>query len=221
MNAGESRAVTVAGAGGVPPSGATAVVLNVTAVAPSAGSYLTVYPSDVSTPLASNLNFGPGQNIPNLVVVKVGSDGNVKVYNAQGTVDVIFDVVGWYGATGSAYAPLPPNRVLDTRDGTGGAGGRLNAGESRAVQVAGVGGVPGSGVSAVVLNVTAVSPSTGSFLTLYPSGVAKPVASNLNFGPGQIIPNLVFVKVGPDGKVVVYNDQGTVDVLFDVVGWFN
>jgi len=30
----------------------------------------------------------------------------------------------------------------------------------------------------------------------------------------------VFVKVGPDGNVLMYNDQGSVDVLFDVVGWY-
>ena len=97
---------------------------------------------------------------------------------------------------------------------------RLGAGVKVGVKVAGVGGTPGSGISAVVLNVTAVAPSAGSFLTVYPSGVGRPVASNLNFGPGENIPNLVSVKVGPDGNVVVYNDQGDVDVLFDVVGWF-
>ncbi|TMK83256.1 MAG: hypothetical protein E6G57_16110 [Actinobacteria bacterium] len=159
----------VAGAGGVPASGATAVVLNVTAVAPSAASFLTVYPSDVGRPVASNLNFPPGVNIPNLVVVKVGSDGNVDVYNDQGNVDVVFDVVGWFGSTGATFGPLPPQRVLDTRDGTGGSVARLGPGEARAVKVAGVGGTPGSGISAVVLNVTAVAPSAGSFLTVYPS----------------------------------------------------
>jgi subtilisin family serine protease len=218
----QSRAVTVTGVGLVPASGATAVVLNVTAVAPSDGSYLTLYPSDVAQPLASNLNFGPGQIIPNLVVVKVGSDGKVDVYNAQGTVDVIFDVVGWYGATGSTYGPLPPHRVVDTRDGTGTLQAPLAAGETRTIKIAGLGGVPGSGVSGVVINVTAVSPSAGSYLTVYPAGVSRPVASNLNFGPGQIIPNLVFVKLSTDGSgsVALYNDQGHVDVIFDVVGWF-
>ena len=110
--------------------------------------------------------------------------------------------------------------LLDTRDGTGGTAVRLGPGESRAVRINGVGGVPGSLVSAAVLNVTAVAPSAGSFITVFPSGVTRPVASNLNFGPGQNIPNLVTVKVGQDGNVVVYNDQGTVDVIFDVVGWF-
>jgi hypothetical protein len=217
---GQTRAVKVTGVGNVPASGATAVILNVTAVGPSAASYLTVFPSDVSKPLASNLNFGPGVNIPNLVVVKVGPDGNVSLYNDQGNVDVVFDVVGWFGQGGAAYGPLPPHRILDTRDGTGGPIAPLGPGESRLVKVSGVGGVPGSLVSAVVLNVTAVAPSAGSFLTLYPSDVSKPLASNLNFGPGVNIPNLVVVKIGVDGNVRVYNDQGSVHVIFDVVGWY-
>ena len=87
------------------------------------------------------------------------------------------------------------------------------------VNVAGVGGVPGT-VSAVILNVTAVAPSTASFLTLYPSNVSRPVASNLNFPAGVNIPNLVVVKLAPDGTVGLYNDQGSVHVIFDVVGWY-
>ena len=47
--------------------------------------------------MASNLNFGPGQTIPNLVVVKLGTGGKFSVYNAQGLTHVIADVVGWYG----------------------------------------------------------------------------------------------------------------------------
>ena len=51
----------------------------------------------LTPPTASNLNFGPGQTVPNLVIVKVGTNGNVKIYNAVGSVHVIFDVAGWYG----------------------------------------------------------------------------------------------------------------------------
>jgi hypothetical protein len=220
LGPGKTRTVKITGVSPIPASGVTAAVLNVTAVAPSSASFLTVYPSDVPKPLASNLNFPPGVNIPNLVVVKVGSDGNVIVYNDQGDVDVIFDVVGWYGQTGANFAPLPPHRILDTRDGTGGTAVRIGAGEARPIKVTGVGGVPGSLVSAVVINTTAVAPSAGSFLTISPSDATRPVASNLNFGPGQNIPNLVVVKVGADGNVLVYNAQGTVDVIFDVVGWY-
>ena len=78
----------------VPP---TAVVLNVTVTNTTAASYLTVWPSDATQPTASDLNWTPGLTVPNLVVVKVGSDGKIKLYNPAGSTDVIIDVVGWYG----------------------------------------------------------------------------------------------------------------------------
>jgi hypothetical protein len=34
--------------------------------------------------------------VPNLVVVKLGSDGAVDVFNAAGSADVVVDVSGWY-----------------------------------------------------------------------------------------------------------------------------
>lgn len=79
---------------GVPP---TAVVLNVTVTNPTAGSYLTVWPDGTSRPLASDLNYVPQLTVPNLVVVELGPNGAVDLYNAAGSVDVIVDVVGWYG----------------------------------------------------------------------------------------------------------------------------
>jgi hypothetical protein len=77
-----------------PPS---AVVLNVTVTNPTVGGYLTAWPDGASRPLASDLNYGPGVTVPNLVVVKLGSNGMIDLYNAYGSVDVIIDVVGWYG----------------------------------------------------------------------------------------------------------------------------
>ena len=117
------------------------------------------------------------------------------------------------------YHPVTPARILDTRTGPGPTG-RLGYGCHIDVQVTGVGGVPASGVSAVVLNVTATQPSRGSFLTVYPTDASLPTASNLNFVQGQTVPNLVTVKVGADGKVKLYNAAGQTHVIFDVVGWY-
>jgi hypothetical protein len=50
--------------------------------------------------------------------------------------------------------------------------------------------------------------------------VSRPLASNLNWVPGQTVPNLVVVKLGPDGKVILFNSGGNVDVIVDVVGWY-
>ncbi len=72
----------------------------------------------------------------------------------------------------------------------------------------------------MVLNATVVNTSGGSFLTVFPTGHRKPVASNLNWFPGQIRPNLVVVPLGADGSVSIYNDLGQTDVIFDVVGWY-
>ena len=119
------------------------------------------------------------------------------------------------------YHPVTPARVLDTRVGTGGFTGRLGYGCHINVQVTGVGGVPASGVSAVVLNATVAQPSRNSFLTVYPSDAGLPTASNLNFVTGQTVPNLITVKVGADGKVKLYNAAGQTHVIFDVVGYYS
>jgi hypothetical protein len=101
LGPGQTIAVTVAGQGGVPaiiaPIAPSAVVLNVTVTGTTAGSYLTVWPNLTSRPNASDLNWAAGLTVPNLVVVKLGADGKLGVYNAAGSTDVIIDVVGWYG----------------------------------------------------------------------------------------------------------------------------
>jgi len=84
---------------------ATAVVLNVTAVQGTLPSFMTVWPADVSQPLASNLNFTPGEDIPNLVTVKLSASGQVKIYNNAGSVDVVADVVGWYAPNARRWHP--------------------------------------------------------------------------------------------------------------------
>jgi hypothetical protein len=92
--------VQVAGQGSVPLMTATvppkAVVLNVTVTNTTAASFLTVYPSDAPRPTASDLNWTAGLTVPNLVVVKLGADGKIALYNLAGSTDVIADVVGWY-----------------------------------------------------------------------------------------------------------------------------
>jgi hypothetical protein len=78
----------------VPPA---AVVVNVTVTNPTAPSFLTVWPDGSTKPLASDLNYVAGLTVPNLVVVKLGANGAIDLYNASGMTDVIVDVVGWYG----------------------------------------------------------------------------------------------------------------------------
>lgn len=214
---GETIEVPVTGAGAA-PSGATAVALNVTVDGPTAGNHLTVYPTGEPEPVTSSLNADPGEIIANSVIVKVGADGKVSIFNSAGSVDVIVDLAGWFQDPPPAggVTAITPHRALDTRIAPSTA---VGPGQTVEVQVAGAGGVPATGATSVILNVTAVSPTAQSLLIVYPTGTPLPLASNLNFTAGKIIANQVVVQVGADGKVTIYNDNGSTDVVVDILAW--
>jgi hypothetical protein len=217
----------VVGRGGVPVGAADAVVLNVTVTEPTAAGYVTVFPTGTAAPLASNLNFAAGQTIPNLVTVKLGTDGKVSLRNgsAQG-IHLIADVAGFYAdgeaSVPGAFAPLDPARLLDTRTGTGAPGVGKVAGQGVLnLQVTGRGGVPATGVAAAVLTVTVAEPTASGFVTAFPAGVAAPLASNLNFTAGTVIANLVTVKVGDGGQVSLRNGSAQgVHLIADIAGYY-
>ncbi len=219
--------LSIAGVVGIPATEVTAVVLNVTAVDPTASGYLTVTPSGAARPPVSNLNMVAGQTVPNLVTVKLGANGKVDVFNAFGTTDVVADAVGYYTTAGTVttgrFTPLTPYRVLDTRTGTGVGGSTAPLGADRSIDltVTGVGGVPASGVSAVALNVTVDRPTGSSYLTVWPAGQPRPVASTHNVVAGLTVANLVLAKTGTGGKVSLYNAFGTAHLIADVVGYFS
>ncbi len=209
------------------PAGATAVVMNLTEADATSGSYLTVWPVGAKRPTASNLNFGPGQVVPNLVQVGLSGSGKVSIYNNLGDTDVVADIQGYVGpatagsSTTGQFNPVSPTRILDTRTPLGGHDFPLGPDQTMALQVSGAQGViPSTGVSAVVLNLTVTDTTQPSFLTLWPAGQSRPVASNLNFSPGQTVPNRVTVPVGTTGQVSIYNKQGDTNVIADVAGWY-
>ncbi len=148
-----------------------------------------------------------------------GPGNTVTSCNAAGTSDVIADLVGSYApGTGAGFTATTPTRVLDTRSAIGVPRiAKLGAGAAMTLTVP---NLP-AGTTAVALNVTVTNPTAGSWLTVYPGGAAQPYASNLNYGPGQTIPNMVMVPVGPGGTVTIYNNAGTVDVIADLVGSYN
>ncbi|MGW7451435.1 peptidoglycan recognition protein family protein [Streptomyces sp. NPDC054787] len=211
----------VAGTDGIPETGVKAVVLNVTATNPTATSYVSVFPSGTARTSASNLNFSAGQTIPNLVVVPV-VDGKVSFYNNAGTVDLIADITGYFSDStlGSTHTNIGPKRLMDTREGLGVPQAKVGGGQVVTLPVAGIEGIPETGVKAVVLNVTATNPTASSYVSVFPSGTTRTSASNLNFSAGQTIPNLVIVPV-VDGKVSFYNNAGTVDLIADITGYFS
>lgn len=124
---------------------------------------------------------------------------------------------------GGKYVPVQPARILDTRAATqvGARSTPLGKGETYSFPVAGIAGtgVPGVGVSAVVLNVTATNTTAPSYLTVFPAGVARPTASNLNWAPNQTVPESVEVALGPSGQVSTFNFNGAADLVVDLEGY--
>ena len=211
---GRNQSFTVA-LGAVVPASASAVTLNVTVTDPLFSGYLTVYPCGSPVPLASNLNFAPGQTVPNLVTVKIGEGRSVCLY-ANSPTNVVVDLDGDFTAAGRAVRAVNPSRLLDTRDGSGGWLGALSAGQSIDLPVAGVAGIPAD-AAGVLLNVTVADAAAAGYVTVYPCGSDRPLASNLNYAAGQTTSNAVAVKLGT-GSVCLFSTQ-SVDLIADVAGY--
>jgi hypothetical protein len=200
-----ARRVAVAGHAGV-PNRVGAVIVNVTALNASARSFITVYPAGEARPNLSNMNPQPGEVRHNLVVTPLGADGSIDIYNDTGSVDVFADIVGWIPAT--AIATTAARRLLDTRSDATGA---MSAGTTRTIPV------PASAGRLAVVNLTSTASTADSFVTLWPTGIARPVASNLNPRRDAIIHNLAMVPVGSDGTISIYHDAGSSHLIVDLV----
>ncbi|MHB1526600.1 MAG: beta strand repeat-containing protein [Candidatus Dormibacteria bacterium] len=221
-----SLIVNVGGLGGVPGTGVSAVVLNVTVTNPTAGGYLTVYPAGQSAPLASNLNFSAGETVANLVEVGLSQGGQIAVVTNAKSADVIVDVEGYVSALPTAgqglYDGLTPARICDTRSSSLPAnqctGKTMKPNSTMTVQVAGLGGVPAN-AEAVAVNVTVTDTTAAGYLTVFPGG-ARPTASNLNWASGRTVANLVVVELNSSGGLTLYNYAGSTDVVLDVLGYY-
>ncbi len=211
--------VQVAGRGGIPGSGAAAVVATVTVTGPQGGGYLTVWPSGVGMPGTSNLNFQAGQTVANMVIVRLGTDGWIQLFNGSfGTVQVIVDVTGYTrdGSTsvpGAMEVPDNPQRLADSRIDL-----QLH-GPVPALGTVAVQAVPGP-VGDVVLTVTVVDPQAAGYITVWRGYSTRPETSNLNFQAGRTVATTVIVPVSGNGVVELFNgSSGSVQLIVDINGF--
>ena len=218
-------------ASGPVPASATAVVLNVTATGGTVATDVRAYPTGTAVPGASNLNVAAGATVPNLVTVRIGADGRVRLRNGQGSVHLIGDIAGWYtpDAAGAGFAAVGPSRILDTRTGLGAPRARLGRGGVVDLRVTGaLRAADGSTATvpadarAVVLNVTATGVSGGTDVRVYPTPTSPtvPSVSNLNLRRGQTAANLVTVAVGAGGQVRLRNSFGDLHLVADLAGYY-
>jgi hypothetical protein len=220
--------VNVTGASQIPSSGtAGAAVVNLTGVAGSASTYLSLFPTDSSggcqytgshAPTFSTINLPAGAVQANRVMVGLGPstsggpDTSLCVYNAAGNINVLIDANGWYGSSTAPASPagyqfqgIEPTRICDTRvSSTFCLEGSIGPASSKLIPVAGDGEIPATAgtttVVAIVANLTAVAPTATTFLTLYPANLrSRPQASDLNLNSGVVLPNLVVVQLDATG----------------------
>jgi hypothetical protein len=214
--------VKVAGTGSI-PADAQAVALNLTATNTGASGYAAAVADGSGTPSTSNLNFGSGQTVANSTVVQLSSTGYIDIYNGSkaSSIDLIADVTGYFTPTAAAgYDTVTPDRILDTRNGTGAAQAQIGSGSAVPVGIVGVDGIPAS-ATAVAVHVTVTNTRGGGFAAAVPDGSGKPTTSSMNFGAGQTVSNTVIVPIAADGKIELYNGAtGPVDLIADVAGYF-
>jgi sortase (surface protein transpeptidase) len=123
---------------------------------------------------------------------------------------------------GATYTPINPARLADTRRGFGSSlPGRLPAGGTAVIRISGRSEAPiPLDATAAVVNITVDNAAAAGYATVYPTGIGRPDASNLNYsGAGYTGANLVTVKLGSGGAINVFSDKET-HLLVDVLGYY-
>ncbi len=206
-----------------PPGDMTAVAVNITVVNPSAGGYITAYADGASRPGTSNLNYTQGQTVANSAIVPVAANGEIDLANvtsATGSTNLLVDVVGYYatspGWAQSAFVPIAPSRVFDSRKY---AKDEIQNGLEYDVNL-GSWAMPTT--TAIEMNATVTDTLSGGYLSLYTYGGANPGTSSLNWVTGQTVANAAYVTANQsNGWIALYNGSGaSADVVLDVAGFF-
>ncbi len=209
---------------GIPP-GASAYSLNITVVPSGPLQYLTVYPAGQARPLVSTLNSFDGRIVANAALVPAGSNGAIDLFVTDRT-DVIIDINGYFGGTAQQqmrFFPVTPCRITDTRVGGGQSGvfgpPTPTANTERTINIPQHPcGIPAD-ARAYSLNITVVPGTRLQYLTIFPAGQLRPLASTLNSFEGRIVANAAIVPAGTNGGVTYFVTDQT-DVIIDINGYF-
>lgn len=215
----------------------TAVILNVAGDRPTTATHLSVVPeTPVGAPTTSNVNIRAGEVRSAMVIVPIGADGKIRIYNAAGSLRIVADVLGYVEQrfdetrVGRIVPLTTPFRVLDTRQVSFGAV-PLGPGQTElwnfasfadSVNVGGVkvgaqAGLIGNLTNAALLRQYPTVPVVSNLRT-YPGGgsATPPLASNINTVEGKETANLTTLTYGGTQQVYVLNAWGYAHYLIDV-----
>jgi hypothetical protein len=168
------------------------------------------------------LNSPDGSALANAAIVPAGVGGAINAFTTDDT-DLIVDINGYFvppAASTLQFYPLPPCRVLDTRNADGPFGGpAIGSGGIRSLPVPSSGcGAPSSS-AAYSLNVTVVPHGSLGYLTMWPEGQTQPEVSTLNSIDGAVLANAAIVAAGAGGAVNFFATD-TTDLVVDINGYF-
>ena len=153
--------------------------------------------------------------------VGVGLTTHVGAAGAIASIDCspsVLSTSDFAGQPAPSFTALAPQRVLDTRDGTGGPTTAVGAGCTARLSIVNVDAVPLT-ATAVALSVVAIDARARGFLTVFPCATNRPETSNINTRPGVPTPNLVTAPLDVSRQVCIYSSV-TTNVLVDLTGWF-
>ena len=217
VSAGKDVTVGLLGHGGLPTSNVDAIVANVQVDHPTRAGYLRVTPGGTASQTAVQ-EFSAGQPVSNMVTVRLGANGTISLHLSAGTARVYVDLTGYYQPAavngGATYHPVSTARVYGTGAPV------LNAAQGyRAIPVLGRGGIPSSGVSAIVANIEVNTPTANGYVRITPAGVSSATSSQ-EYLARQTISAAVTVKVGAGGAIWALLSRGSAHVYVDVLGWY-
>ncbi len=204
------------------PNGALAYSFNVAVVPHGSATNLTAWPSGQLQPSITVLT-SDGRVKSNAAIIPAGTDGAVSVFVTHDT-DVVLDINGYFAPLNTPNAltfyPLPPCRVLDTRNPNGPLGGPFLAGQTpRAIPMMSSScGVP-VGADAYSLNLAVVPHVPLGYLTVWPTGSSQPYVASLNASTGTVTSNAAIVPAGTSGSISVFASNDT-DLVIDINGYF-
>lgn len=123
------------------------------------------------------------------------------------------------------FYPLTPCRLIDTRQPA--QAPAMSSGTTREFKIRGTCGLP-TDAKAAALNVTIATPSKKGHIRAFPSDVALPNISTLNFAGGEnavangaIIPMPADTASATDMSIYLYMvEPGTGHMVVDVTGYF-
>ncbi len=217
--AGHPVDVPATGLANVPLSGVDAVAVNVEIYRPTTAGYTQVLPGcshPFSSANPSSQQVDAGHTRLESAVVRLNSEGGFRIWLAHGVATINVDIAGWYGrSAGDRYHPVATGWLPK-------GGVNVTAGTPVDEKVLGRGGIPASGVDAVVLKASLSRPTVSGWLTVSPGGMDTGTGTSA-FSVDQRISNLVMVKPGTGGYAGTLRlrlSAGTANVAFEVVGWY-